>query len=79
LFEGKTVEGGHRPAGDPSGRRDAGNPRLTVDQQGAAPALALRAATVLHAADAEAITQHLKQRRPVVGNDDGTSIYFKFQ
>jgi hypothetical protein len=79
LLGWKTVKGRHRSASDPSGRRDARDPGLTVDQQRAAPALALGAAAVLDRAKAEAITQYLKQRRPVVGNDDGTSIYFKFQ
>ena len=45
----ETLDGGHRPARDPACRRDACDPRLAVDQHGAAAALALRAAAVLRA------------------------------
>ena len=49
-------------AGDPLDRGDARDPRLAVDEHGAAAALALRRAAVLHRHDPEPLAQHVEER-----------------
>ena len=56
-----------RPATRRAGRH-ARDPRLAVDEHGAAAALALRAAPVLRRLMPSAVAQHLEQRRTVVGH-----------
>ena len=58
----EALDRGDRSAVDPGDRRDARDPRLAVDEHGAAPALALRRAAVLRRRDPEALAQHRQQR-----------------
>ena len=53
----ESVDRGDRATGDPFRRRDTGDPGAAVDQHGAAAALALGRATVLHRHDPEALAQ----------------------
>ena len=64
------VDGGDGPAGHPPDRGHARHPRRAVDQHRAAPALALRAAAVLGAADAQLVAQGPQQGAAVVGHLD---------
>jgi hypothetical protein len=61
LGVGQPVERGQPPAGGAGDRRDTGDPRMTIDPDRAAPALALRAASVLGAPDAEALAQDVEE------------------
>ena len=59
----------HRPARDARGRGDARDPRVAVDEHGAAAALALRRAAVLHRDEAEPLAQDRQQRFPGLDGD----------
>ncbi len=74
LGRGHSLEGGDAPAGDPPGRRHAGDPGGAVDEHGAAAALALWAAPVLHAAQPEPVAEHLEERGAVVGHLDLAAV-----
>ena len=63
------VDGRHRPAVDARRGRDAGDARFAVDQDRAAPALALGRAPVLHREHAQSLAQHREQRLPRDGVD----------
>ena len=69
-----SLDGRDAPAGDPPGRRHTGHPGGAVDEHGAAAALALRAAPILHAAQPETVAQHLEERRAVLGNLDLAAV-----
>ena len=69
LWPGQAFERRDRSPGDPSNRRDAGDPRVTVHPDRAAPALALRAASVLQGATPQLVAQRVEQRDPVVDDD----------
>jgi hypothetical protein len=71
LSLGQTFECRDRSPGDSPNRRDAGDPRVIVDPDRAAPALALRAASVLQGATPQLVAQRVEQRDPVV---DGHGI-----
>jgi hypothetical protein len=73
-FGGQAVGGDHGAAGDPAHSGHAGNPRGAVDQDRAAAALSLRAATILHGVNTEILAEDLEQRRPVPGYLDGMAV-----
>ena len=58
------VDGRHRPARDPPHRRHARHPGRAVDEDRAAPTLALRAAAVLDRPDAQVLPQGVQERDP---------------
>ncbi len=58
-----------RPPCDPGGRGHTRDPGMTVDEHGAASALALRRAAVLDRGDADALAQYREQRLVVVDLD----------
>ena len=60
------IDRGDRSPVDATGRCYTCDPWLTVDQNGAAAALPLRAAAVLRCGDTELISQHVEQRQPGV-------------
>ena len=62
LADLQALERGHRSALHSRRRRDAGNPGVTVDEHGAAAALALWGTTVLGAVDAQPLPQHGEER-----------------
>ena len=62
----------HLAATDAADRRDARDARLTVDEDGAASALSLRAAAVLRRRDAEPGAKGVEQR--AVGSGDGDRL-----
>ena len=74
IVIGQSLDGGHGPSLDAARRRHTRDTRLTVDEHGATPALALRAAPVFDRAQAQSITQDLEQRRTVVGNGHGPTV-----
>jgi hypothetical protein len=73
LLLGQPFERRDRPPGDASNGRDARDPRLTVDPDRAAPALALGAAPVLQGATPQFVAQRVEHRHPVV-DDDGITV-----
>ena len=73
---GKPFEGGDATAGDPADGRDAGDPRRAVDPDGAAAALALRAAAVLDRTAAELLAQRVEEGDPV-RDGDGRPVRMK--
>jgi hypothetical protein len=66
LGVGKSGERRHPPPRGPGDRRDARDPRVAVDPDRAAAALALRAAPVLGAAYAQAVAQDFEEGRRAV-------------
>ena len=74
LIRVKAIKGGDRPSGDPAGRCYTRHPGLAVDKYRAAPALTLRAASVLGRDDPQSAPKHVEQGRAVVGHSDRTSV-----
>ena len=64
------VDGRDGASGDPADRGHARHARRPVDQDGAAPALPLRAAAVLHRRDPELVAQGTEQRPAAVLDHD---------
>jgi hypothetical protein len=69
LLFGQSFEGRDGSPGDASNGRDAGDPRITVNPDRAAPALTLRAASVFQGATPQLVAQCVEQRDPVVDDD----------
>ena len=68
-----SLEGGDLASGDAADGRDAGDAGRPVDPHGAASALALWAAAVLHRAAAELLAQRVQEADPIL-HRDGVSI-----
>ena len=71
----ETLQGCDPAVPNPTSRGDAGDPGLPIDEHGAAPALTLRAAPVLHRAHPELLAQHVQQRQPLVGDNDRRTVH----
>ena len=72
-FRRSSLEGGDLASRDAADGRDAGDAGRAVDPHGAASALALGAAAVLHGAAAELLAQHVQEADPIL-HRDGFSV-----